>query len=156
LPQSRFALSSSAPHRTSLFNLLAAVAFVLLLLGFFVHLGLSPLRLEEPRRALISLEMLFRDNWVVPTEMGEYYYKKPPVYNWVIGASYWLWGSQSEWAVRFLSVVSFVATGGLVFLVGLCLPLAGWELGSSYSYTDFSIWLLSKKQPLPLPCCSFW
>ncbi len=90
----------------------------MLLLGFFVHLGLAPLRLEEPRRALISLEMLFQDNWMVPTEMGEYYYKKPPVYNWVIGASYWLWGSHSEWAVRFLSVVSFVATGGLVFAMG--------------------------------------
>ncbi len=90
----------------------------MLLLGFFVHLGLAPLRLEEPRRALISLEMLFRHNWIVPTEMGEYYYKKPPVYNWVIGASYWLWGNHSEWAVRFLSVVSFVATGGLVFALG--------------------------------------
>ncbi len=90
----------------------------MLLLGFFVHLGRAPLRLEEPRRALISLEMLFRHNWIVPTEMGEYYYKKPPVYNWVIGASYWLWGNHSEWAVRFWSVVSFVATGGLVFAMG--------------------------------------
>ena len=92
--------------------------FAGLLLAFFIHLGMAPLRLEEPRRALISLEMLFQDNWVVPTEMGEYYYKKPPVYNWVIGASYWLWGNYSEWAVRFLSVVSFVATGGLVFAMG--------------------------------------
>lgn len=90
----------------------------MLLLALFINLGLSPLRLEEPRRALISLEMLFRHNWVVPTEMGEYYYKKPPVYNWVIGASYWLWGNQSEWAVRFWSVVSFVAMGGLVFVMG--------------------------------------
>ncbi len=90
----------------------------MLLLGLFIHLGLAPLRLEEPRRALISLEMLFQDNWMVPTEMGEYYYKKPPAYNWVIGASYWLWGNQSEWAVRFLSVVSFVAIGGLVFAMG--------------------------------------
>ena len=90
----------------------------MLLLGFFVHLGRAPLRLEEPRRALISLEMLFQDNWIVPIEMGEYYYKKPPVYNWVIGTSYWLWGNHSEWAVRFWSVVSFVATGGLVLAMG--------------------------------------
>ncbi len=88
------------------------------MLALFIHLGLAPLRLEEPRRGLISLEMLFRNNWVVPTEMGAYYYKKPPVYNWVIGASYWLWGNQSEWAVRFWSMVSFVAMGGLVFVMG--------------------------------------
>ena len=111
-------MPSPTPSRTSSTALFGVILFVLLLLGLFVHLGLAPLRLEEPRRALISLEMLFRNNWVVPTEMGEYYYKKPPVYNWVIGASYWLWGNHSEWAVRFLSVVSFVATGGLVFAMG--------------------------------------
>jgi 4-amino-4-deoxy-L-arabinose transferase-like glycosyltransferase len=118
LPQTYRPLPFLIPSRPSPVAWFGGILFAGLLLALFIHLGLAPLRLEEPRRALISLEMLFQDNWVVPTEMGEYYYKKPPVYNWVIGASYWLWGNHSEWAVRFLSVVSFVATGGLVFVIG--------------------------------------
>ncbi|MEM9831631.1 MAG: glycosyltransferase family 39 protein [Bacteroidota bacterium] len=86
--------------------------------SFFVNLGLSPLKHEEPRRALIALEMLFRDNWIVPTEMGELYYKKPPVYNWVIIGGFQLFGNYSEYAVRFLSILSFLGMGILVFLMG--------------------------------------
>ena len=62
--------------------------------------------------------MLFRDNWIVPTEMGEYYYKKPPVYNWVIIGGFSLFRNYSEYAVRFLSILSFLGMGVLVFLMG--------------------------------------
>lgn len=82
-----------------------------------MNLGLAPLKHEEPRRALIALEMLYQDNWIVPTETGEYYYKKPPVYNWVIMAGFAILQSHSEFAVRFLSILSFLGMGFLVFLV---------------------------------------
>lgn len=92
--------------------------FVLLVASLFYNLGLAPLKHEEPRRALIALEMLFRDNWIVPTEFGEYYYKKPPLYNWVIIAGFKLFGNYSELAVRFLSIISFISSGLLVFWAG--------------------------------------
>jgi 4-amino-4-deoxy-L-arabinose transferase-like glycosyltransferase len=97
---------------------LALGIFVLLVASLFYNLGLAPLKHEEPRRALIALEMLFRDNWIVPTEFGEYYYKKPPLYNWVIIAGFKIFGNYSELAVRFLSIISFIGTGLLVFCFG--------------------------------------
>lgn len=97
---------------------LALGIFVLLVASLFYNLGLAPLKHEEPRRALIALEMLFRDKWIVPTEFGEYYYKKPPLYNWVIIAGFKIFGNYSELAVRFLSIISFIGIGLLVFWFG--------------------------------------
>ncbi len=94
------------------------LVFLLLLLAVFLNLGIYPLYLEEPRRALISLEMLFNSNLWVPTEFGEYYYKKPPLFNWVIIAGYKLFGSYSEFAVRFFSVISYLSIGVITFWVG--------------------------------------
>ena len=91
---------------------------MLAIASFFICLGHAPLKHEEPRRALIALEMLFQGNWIVPTEMGEYYYKKPPLYNWVIIGGFKLFRNYSEYAVRFFSILSFLGMGGLVFLMG--------------------------------------
>jgi len=90
----------------------------LLLFALFFQIGVHPLRHEEPRRALVALEMLFRGNWIVPTEVGALYYNKPPVYNWLIILSYKIFGSYSELAVRFFSVLSFIGMGLLVFFNG--------------------------------------
>ncbi len=80
------------------------------------RLGYQPLYQEEPRRALIALEMIYNDNYVVPTEFGEFYYKKPPVWNWVIIGGYKLFGV-NEFAVRIFSVLSFLALGFLIYRV---------------------------------------
>ncbi|MBV6643082.1 MAG: glycosyltransferase family 39 protein [Cyclobacteriaceae bacterium] len=94
------------------------LVFFLLLVAVFLNLGIYPLYLEEPRRALISLEMLYNDNLWVPTEFGVYYYKKPPFYNWVIIAGYKLFNDNSEFAVRFFSVVSYLLMGVATFWAG--------------------------------------
>lgn len=107
--------STSMDLRERWLSLLAAV---LLTAALLIHLGQVPLRLEEPRRALIALEMLFNDNLIVPTEMGEFYYKKPPLYNWLIIGSYQLFGTYSEYAVRFFSVLFYLGMGALIFLTG--------------------------------------
>ena len=52
---------------------LAGLTFLLLAIALFTNLGLSPLRLEEPRRALVALEMLLNDNLIVPTVRNEFY-----------------------------------------------------------------------------------
>lgn len=89
---------------------------LLLIFAFYYNLGIYPLFLEEPRRALIALEMLLNDNIWVPTQAGDLYYRKPPVYNWMIIISYKLFGEANEFAVRFFSVSSHLVSGLLVYL----------------------------------------
>ncbi len=89
------------------------LAFILLLL--FGWLGIQPLSLEEPRRAVVAMEMLFSGDYIAPSIFGEAYYKKPPVWNWILVAAFSLFGDDSEFALRFFSVISFLATGFLLF-----------------------------------------
>lgn len=88
---------------------------ILLLVALYLNLGIYPLMLEEPRRGLIALEMLFSENWLVPTQNGELYFRKPPVYNWLLIFSYKLFGTYSEFATRFFSVASFIGMGVVFF-----------------------------------------
>ena len=94
------------------------LVFLVLLVAVFLNLGIYPLYLEEPRRALIALEMLYNDNIWVPTEFGVYYYKKPPFFNWVIILGYKLFNDYSEFSVRFFSVVSYLLMGLATFWAG--------------------------------------
>lgn len=87
-----------------------------LLFAFYFNLGVYPLLLEEPRRALIALEMLFNDNIWVPTQTGELYYRKPPVYNWLLIGSFKLFGEANELAIRFFSVASHLLSGLMVYV----------------------------------------
>ena len=88
---------------------------IFLVIALYLNLGIYPLMLEEPRRGLIALEMLFSKNWLVPTQNGELYFRKPPVYNWLLIISYKIFGNYSEFATRFFSVASFVAMGIVFF-----------------------------------------
>jgi len=97
---------------------LVILAFGLLVFSVFQNLGLVPLYLEEPRRALIALEMIFNDNWWVPTEFGEYYYKKPPFFNWIIILGFKVFGDYQEFSVRFFSIIAYLSTGLVTFLLG--------------------------------------
>ncbi|RKQ42547.1 4-amino-4-deoxy-L-arabinose transferase-like glycosyltransferase [Roseivirga pacifica] len=80
----------------------------LVVFAFFYQLGIYPLFLEEPRRALIALEMVIQDNFWVPTQTGDLYYRKPPFYNWMLILSYKLFGGYTEIATRFVSVFSHI------------------------------------------------
>lgn len=90
----------------------------LLLLGMLLHLGMQPLFLEEPRRAMIAMEMLERNNWWLPTELGDYYYSKPPLFNWVIMGFSFLTGGVTEWSLRLPTVLSVWLTMWLIYLMG--------------------------------------
>jgi 4-amino-4-deoxy-L-arabinose transferase-like glycosyltransferase len=85
--------------------------------ALFLNIGAYPLFLEEPRRALIALEMLLNDNLLVPTEFGEYYYRKPPVWNWMIILGYKLFGF-NEFAVRVFGILSYLIQGALILWTG--------------------------------------
>lgn len=84
-------------------------AFFLLLLFalpvFLINLGLLPLFADEPTRANVALEMILSGNYSVPTIGGEYYYNKPPFYNWILAGLYQLTGSYSEFVTRLPAII---------------------------------------------------
>jgi 4-amino-4-deoxy-L-arabinose transferase-like glycosyltransferase len=90
----------------------------LMLLSLLINLGVQPIYLEEPRRAMVAMEMVENNNYIVPTQLGEYYYKKPPVFNWLIIASARLFGDFSPWALRLPTIISTFLASLLLFFVG--------------------------------------
>jgi len=95
------------------------VAIPLLLFSLFWNLGAAPAYLEEPRRAIVAMEMMFRGNAIVPTQLGEIYVNKPPVYNWLLMLGYRLFGHYAEWIPRAVSVFSLLGMGFLVYRFSL-------------------------------------
>lgn len=91
---------------------------ILLVPALLINLGIVPLYVEEPRRATIALEMLFRGNWLVPTINGEFYYLKPPVFNWILASIYNLAAYPSELITRIPTIVSLLMLGGIIFWTG--------------------------------------
>ncbi len=90
--------------------------FLLSVIALFINLGSYPLYLEEPRRALIAMEMLIRGDFLVPTEYGEFYYRKPPVWNWLIILGWKIFG-YNEFGVRVFGVLSYISIAVSVFWI---------------------------------------
>lgn len=90
------------------------------LLFIFVHLMLyvqrMPLFHEEPRRSIVTQEMITNDNYIVPTIYGRPYLRKPPIQNWLI-ASVSPGGEVTRFSARLVSVLSLMVIGLAVYLV---------------------------------------
>jgi 4-amino-4-deoxy-L-arabinose transferase-like glycosyltransferase len=91
---------------------------ILLIPALLLNLGIVPLYAEEPRRATVALEMLLRGNWLVPTINGQFYYLKPPVFNWLLASLYSITGSNSELVTRIPTMMSLLLLGLVIFLAG--------------------------------------
>ena len=89
-------------------------AFIILVATLLFNLGINPLYHEEPRRALISLEMMYNGDYAVPSQLGEPYYRKPPMFNWVIIGSFKLFGP-NEFAARLVTVLSYLVLAFMIF-----------------------------------------
>lgn len=98
-------------HPTALY--LFATASVVL--AYFWHLGRIPLWADEPTRAIVALEMIVSGDWIVPTIEGNYYYNKPPLFNWLVLGLMQLTGSTSEIMVRLPAVVPLFLYGGTIY-----------------------------------------
>lgn len=83
--------------------------FVVLVAGLLINLGMMPFDSDEPTRVMVAIEMLLSGNYWVPTINGEFYYNKPPVFNWLIILSWEVWGVINEFSSRFPTVVSTIA-----------------------------------------------
>ena len=90
------------------------------LLALFGWLGVYGLQGEEPRRALISIEMLKDGDYIFPHMFGWMYYNKPPLFNWLMVGFFQIMGTINEWAVRMPSTLSIIF---LAFLNSKALPI---------------------------------
>lgn len=89
----------------------------LLIPSLFLWQNVMELRAEEPRRAIVSLEMLLTGEWIVPHINGWPYYNKPPFFNWIMAFFFWLFQSFDEWVVRFPSLLSACIHAWLIYSI---------------------------------------
>ncbi len=92
--------------------------FVFLFIAFLINVGTLVLIHEEPRRGIITFEMLKSHNFLQPTVLGEPYYKNPPFHNWILAISSLLLGGVKEVSLRLPSGIWVIATGLIIFLTG--------------------------------------
>src|SRR5881296_356141 len=85
-----------------------AVAVVLLVwaLIYLPALGSIAIKGEEGRRILPAVRMLETGNYIVPQVGSNPYYRKPPLVNWVVAASFKVFGVRNEWTARLPSALS--------------------------------------------------
>ncbi len=88
----------------------------LLFISFLVNIGVLVLIHEEPRRGIITFEMLKSHNFLQPTVLGIPYFKKPPLHEWITSLFSVLSGTVCEFSLRLPSALSVVLTSVLIFL----------------------------------------
>lgn len=86
-----------------------------------------PLTSDEPTRVLVSLEMLLSGNYITPAIAGEFYYNKPPLYNWILLPFVSFRQGISEYAIRIPAILSLLGFALSVFL--FTRRYWGWEKG---------------------------
>jgi 4-amino-4-deoxy-L-arabinose transferase-like glycosyltransferase len=93
--------------------------FLLLVPGLLLYPCLSFLLFEpdEGRYAEIPREMLVRGEWVVPYLQGEPYLDKPPLFYWLVTASYRLWGVY-DWSARLVPALAVHACVLAIYFLG--------------------------------------
>ena len=94
--------------------LLIIIALLMLLPGTF---SLPLIDRDEPRFAQATVEMMHKNDWVIPWFNGEYRFDKPPLSYWMMRGGYALFGV-SEFGARFHSVVCAIALALLLYYTG--------------------------------------
>lgn len=94
-----------------------AFSIVMLFPALLWHLGFLAINFptDEPTRAIVALEMIVSGNYITPTINGEFYFNKPPLYNWIIVLFYKLAGNYSEFTLRLPMVISLLLFGLTIF-----------------------------------------
>ncbi|WP_457640053.1 glycosyltransferase family 39 protein [Persephonella sp.] len=94
--------------------------FLILLgiLSFFPNINVYEFRGEESLRVIVAYEMVSSQNYLQPTFLGDLYFNKPPLFNWLIAvSSYFIpW---SELTGRIVSILSVFATVIVLYLFAL-------------------------------------
>lgn len=116
---------------------LAAVLVVVLVWAviYLPALGSIAIKGEEGRRILPAIAMLQTGNYIVPEVGGNPYFRKPPLVNWLVAASFRIFGVRNEWTARLPSAVVVLAVA--VAFVGV----ARTSLGPGGSIIAALIWM---------------
>ncbi len=85
------------------------VFVVLAIVSLLVNLSVYPFKNEESLRVIIAYEMFHSGNYIQPTFLGELYFNKPPLFNWLI-VLYSKVLSWSELTVRAVSLTFLILT----------------------------------------------
>ena len=93
------------------------VAIISIMILFFNLGGIPLLDPDEPVYAETPKEMFIFNEFVSPRIFGEYWYDKPPMYYWLVAASYKVFGI-SEFSSRFPSAALGVVCALVVYLAG--------------------------------------
>lgn len=112
-------------------------AAILLVWGaiYLPALGSLEIKGEEGRRILPAVRMIETGDYVVPRVGSDPYLRKPPLINWLVAASFKLFGQRNEWTARLPSALCVLA-GGLVFI-----SVGRTSLGAGGSTIAGLIWL---------------
>src|SRR6266567_3875303 len=116
---------------------LRAVATVTLVWAviYLPALGSIAIKGEEGRRILPAVRMLETGNYIVPQVGSNPYYRKPPLVNWLVVASFKFFGVRNEWTARLPSALSVLAVA-IAFVT-----VARASLGARGSIIAAMIWL---------------
>ena len=98
-------------------------------------LGSIAIKGEEGRRILPGIRMLETGNYIVPQIGSNPYYRKPPLINWLVAASFKFFGVRNEWTARLPSAIAVLAVA-LAFVT-----VARASLGDRGSLIAALIWM---------------
>jgi 4-amino-4-deoxy-L-arabinose transferase-like glycosyltransferase len=98
-------------------------------------LGSREIKGEEGRRILPAVRMIETGDYLVPRVGSEPYLRKPPLINWLVAASFKIFGHRNEWTARLPSVICVLVVA-LVFIT-----VARRSLGATGSTVAALIWL---------------
>ena len=105
-------MAQNLPPRATAMLLALSAGLLLLRLGKVPLLG--P---DEPRYARVAVEMQRAHEWVTPTLAGAPWLEKPPLYYWLAGLAYRMFG-ENEMAARLPAVVAAVSLVGMTAFFG--------------------------------------
>ena len=112
--------------------------FVVVLVWAVIYLpalGSIAIKGEEGRRILPAVGMLKTGNFIVPEVGGNPYFGKPPLVNWLVAASFRIFGVRNEWTARLPSAVAVLAVA-IAFVT-----IARASLGQRGSMVAALIWM---------------
>jgi 4-amino-4-deoxy-L-arabinose transferase-like glycosyltransferase len=114
-----------------------AVAVVLLVwaLIYLPALGSIAIKGEEGRRILPAVRMHETGNYIVPRIGSNPYFRKPPLVNWLVAASFAVSGVRNEWTARLPSALAVLAVA-IAFVT-----VARASLGPTGSLIAALIWM---------------
>ncbi len=106
--------ASADKHEALFYRVLLFLAGLLIVPALVINLGSQAFIDDEGIRSLVAFEMLQSGDYIHTTINGEPYFKKPPLYNWILASGFSLTGTINEWTAR-LPTVLFL----LLFIFGI-------------------------------------